>query len=129
MIRLTKKASVLIAVLTAMAAVVVVNPAADAAPRTAVSDGVFRLFQNDNYGGGYRDFTGSLTEFSGRRWNNNQSMQNSASSMQNFSDSYVGMWDIGTSCTGASYVAKPHSVDSTFGNNGFNDKASCLKFL
>lgn len=87
------------------------------------------LFQNENLGGSARYLSSSVTEFSGQRWGNGQPLQNSASSMYNASDRYVGLWDIGTSCTGASYVAKPRSEDSTFVNNGFNDRASCLKFL
>jgi hypothetical protein len=88
------------------------------------------LYQNDNYLGGTRSFTSSVLEFSGKTWpNNGQSMQNSASSMQNFTGSYVGLWDIGTSCSGASYVANPNSQDADFSNNNFDNKASCLKFL
>jgi hypothetical protein len=104
-------------------------PAASAASSAAAADTGFWLWQDSGYNGGSRQFTGSKTEFAGSTWSNGEGMQNSASSMRNYTGSYVGMWDIGTSCTGTSYVAQPHSVDSSFSNNNFNDKASCLKFL
>lgn len=120
----TKRIGLSVAAAASVAAVLMIS-----APAASAATGGFQLYQNANYGGGERTFYGSLTEFSGQTWNNGQSMQNSASSMQNYSNSYVGMWDIGTSCTGPSYTAKPHSIDSTFSNNNFDNKASCLKFI
>ncbi|MDJ1134178.1 hypothetical protein [Streptomyces iconiensis] len=89
----------------------------------------FQLFQNNNYGGGTRAFTSGDHELSGNKWDNGDSMQNSASSMKNFRNHYVGLWDKGTSCTGDNYTAKPNSRDSSFGNNGFDNDTSCVKFL
>jgi len=119
----TKRIGLFVAAAASVAAVLMISvPAASAA-------GGFQLYQNSNYGGGQKTFSGSLTEFYGQKWNNGQSMQNSASSMQNYSNRYVGMWNIGTSCTGASYTAKPNSIDASFSNNNFDNMASCLKFL
>jgi hypothetical protein len=119
-----KLAGITTAVVLCVSALVVVN-----APGASASLSGMNLYQDSNYGGGTHRFSGNDIEFNGDVWSNGQSMQNSASSMQNFTSSYVGLWDIGTSCTGASYVAKPSSQDASFSNNNFNDKASCLKFI
>ncbi|GAA3489649.1 MULTISPECIES: peptidase inhibitor family I36 protein [Streptomyces] len=98
-----------------------VAPAANAA---------FNLYQHDNYGGHYAVFNGSDVELNNKYWaGTTQVMQNGASSMRNQTNSYVGLWDIGGSCTGSSYTAKPNSSDSDFSNNNFDNKASCVKFL
>ncbi len=125
-----KGVSLPLVALVSLAAMLVVSPSAAAATSNGVAiTGRFDLFQNNGFSGGMRSFTSNLTEFNGQKWNNGQSMQNSASSMENHSDSFVGMWDNGTACTGANYIAQPFSVDSTFGNNNFDNRASCLKFI
>ncbi len=98
------------------------------APNASAAGGI-TLWKDSGHGGTSRNFTGNDIEFGGDHWNDGSNLQNSASSMTNFSDRYVGLWDIGTSCTGASYTAKPNSEDLSFSNNNFNDKASCLKFI
>ncbi len=92
--------------------------------------GNFYLYQHENYGGYGATFYGTDVELNNKYWNGTtRIMNNQASSMINQSSRAVGMWDIGGSCTGASYVAKANSVDTSFANNGFNDKASCVIFL
>jgi hypothetical protein len=111
-------AGVLVAILASFA----VAPAAWA--------GNFYLYQNTGFGGHQATFAGSDYELNNKYWDGTTSiMQNGASSMINNRNGSVGMWDIGSSCTGANYVAKALSNDSTFSNNGFNDKASCVIFL
>lgn len=90
----------------------------------------FVLYQHDNYGGHYANFSGTDKELNNKYWGGtSQVMNNGASSMRNFTGSYVGVWDKGTACTGASYTAKPNSVDTDFSNNEFDNKASCVRFL
>jgi hypothetical protein len=98
--------------------------------------GNFYLYENTGYGGHVATFTGSDTELNNKYWDGTASfMQNRASSMKNYSSHAVGMWDIGNQdkptvrCTGPSYTAQANSVDSSFANNNFNDKASCVIFL
>ncbi|MCX5201408.1 hypothetical protein OG897_08075 [Streptomyces sp. NBC_00237] len=90
----------------------------------------FYLYQHDNYAGNWASFGGSDVELNNKYWSGTtQVMNNGASSMKNYTNSYVGMWDNGGVCTGASYTAKPNSVDTDFSNNNFDNKASCVKFL
>ncbi|MER6218978.1 peptidase inhibitor family I36 protein [Streptomyces sp. 900105755] len=106
-----------------------------AANASAAESGVqatyFVLYEDDNYGGRHANFSGSDIELNNKYWAGDTSAfaQNGGSSMENNTGSYVGLWDIGTSCTGASYTAKPNSKDADFSNNGFDNKASCVKFL
>jgi hypothetical protein len=55
------------------------------------------------------------------------SVNNTASSMRNDYAQNIYLYDA-ANCTGTIYVAKPHSEDSTFSNNEFNDKASCISY-
>jgi hypothetical protein len=91
----------------------------------------FVLYEDDNFGGRHANFGGSDVELNNKYWYGSTSAfaQNGGSSMINNTGSYVGLWDIGTSCSGASYTAKPNSQDSDFSNNSFDNKASCVKFL
>jgi hypothetical protein len=91
----------------------------------------FRLFENSGFGGHEATFNGNDRELNNRYWDGTHTiMQNQASSMDNTSNNRaVGLWDIGSSCTGLNYVAQPGSFDASFSNNGFNDKASCVIFL
>lgn len=91
----------------------------------------FVLYENDNYGGRHANFSGSDIELNNKYWSGSTSafVQNKASSMDNNTGSYVGLWDKGTACSGASYTAKPNSHDSDFSNNNFDNMASCVKFL
>lgn len=95
----------------------------------AYAAGSITLFKDGNFTGASKSFSGNDIEFGGDHWSDGSPLNSTASSMVNYSDRYVGMWDIGTSCTGANYVAQPNSQDGSFSNNNFNDKASCLKFL
>lgn len=90
----------------------------------------FILYENSNFGGNRATFNGGDRELNNNYWDGTHTiMQNKASSMRNITSYSVGMWDIGSSCIGTNYVAHPNSEDSTFSNNGFNDKASCVIFL
>lgn len=92
--------------------------------------GNFYFYQNTGFGGYRATFTGSDVELNNKYWDGTSLLaQNGASSMINQSSRAVGMWDIGGSCTGVNYVAKALSSDTTFGNNGFDNKASCVIFL
>ncbi|MER6979615.1 peptidase inhibitor family I36 protein [Streptomyces carpinensis] len=101
------------------------------AAETGAQATYFVLYENDNYGGRHASFSGSDIELNNKYWDGSTSAfaQNGASSMRNNTGSYVGLWDVGTSCSGASYTAKPNSVDSDFSNNNFDNKASCVRFL
>ncbi|MFH8768466.1 MULTISPECIES: hypothetical protein [unclassified Streptomyces] len=99
--------------------------------------GAFILYEGEDFKQRHATFHGSDIELNNKYWDGSTSAfaQNGGSSMRNETGNYVGMWDIGTRCTGVSYTAKPHSEDSTFRNNpddghgGFDNKASCVKFL
>ncbi|HCT78961.1 MAG TPA: hypothetical protein DGG94_05905 [Micromonosporaceae bacterium] len=82
----------------------------------------FCLYPNSGYGGGEYRFspTTSCTTLSG-------TINNNANSMRNYRTHYVKMWDL-PGCQGSTtYTANPSSYDSSFGNNGFTNKASSLK--
>ncbi|MCT9104193.1 peptidase inhibitor family I36 protein [Streptomyces mirabilis] len=91
----------------------------------------FVLYEDDSFGGRHANFSGSDIELNNKYWSGSTSAfaQNGGSSMINNTSSYVGLWDVGTSCSGASYTAKPNSQDADFSNNSFDNKASCVKFL
>ncbi|MEV6291111.1 peptidase inhibitor family I36 protein [Streptomyces sp. NPDC004059] len=111
------------------AGAIMTAPAASAAP-TGAQASYFVLYEHDDYKGHHANFSGTDRELNNKYWaGTHQVMQNGASSMRNDTGSFVGMWDNGSSCTGKSYTAKPHSVDSDFSNNGFDNKASCVVFL
>ncbi|GAA2275996.1 hypothetical protein GCM10010145_38760 [Streptomyces ruber] len=118
-----------IAVLCAGGAIGMTGPAS--AAETGAQAAYFVLYENDNYGGRHANFSGSDVELNNKYWSGSTSAfaQNGGSSMINNTGSYVGLWDKGTSCTGASYNAKPNTKDSDFSNNDFDNKASCVKFL
>ncbi|MEV7344250.1 peptidase inhibitor family I36 protein [Streptomyces sp. NPDC093544] len=91
----------------------------------------FVLYEDDNYGGRYANFSGSDVELNNKYWSGSTSAfaQNGGSSMRNNTGYSIGLWDVGTSCSGASYSVQPNSVDADFSNNSFDNKASCVKFL
>ncbi len=90
----------------------------------------FVLYQSTNLNGYHATFNSSDAELNNRYWDGQTTLaQNGGSSMNNNTGSYVGMWDIGGSCTGISYTAAPNSHDLTFSNNNFDNKASCVLFL
>ena len=101
-------------------------PAADAA--TVHPDGLscpsndFCLYQYTNYGGDQFIITvrGFVCDFTNYNWNNK------ASSMINNTGTYVTLYQyVGCNPNGGqTYVAKPHSSDSSFANNNFDNKAS-----
>ncbi|CAL9436260.1 peptidase inhibitor family I36 protein [Streptomyces sp. NPDC058947] len=124
-----RKLSVSLGALALCAGAVALAPAATAAD-TGIQAPYFVLYQHDDYAGNYANFSGSDKELNNKYWGGTtQVMNNGASSMRNFTGSYVGLWDRGTSCSGSSYTAKPNSVDSDFSNNEFDNKASCVVFL
>jgi hypothetical protein len=92
--------------------------------------GNFYLYEDNGFEGHRATFEHSDAELSNRYWDGtNIIMQNKASSMINHRSSPVGLWNIGTSCTGDNYIAQADSHDGSLGSNGFNDEASCVVFL
>ncbi|MCZ4509105.1 peptidase inhibitor family I36 protein [Streptomyces sp. ActVer] len=101
------------------------------AAETGAQATYFVLYEDDSYGGRHANFSGSDVELNNKYWVGSTSAfaQNGGSSMRNNTGSNVGLWDVGTSCTGASYTARANTVDSDFSNNNFDNKASCVRFL
>ena len=88
----------------------------------------FVLYEDNNLGGDHANFSGTDRELNNKYWSGTTTiMNNKASSMDNNTGSYVGMWTIGGDCTGENYTAKPNSADTVLGD--FNDNASCVVFL
>jgi hypothetical protein len=92
----------------------------------------FTLYKNSDFSGCYSGandvlWSGSLQGQSYGVLSCDTSVNNSASSMENNYSQYVYLYDA-TNCTGARYIAAPNSEDSTFSNNNFNDKASCIDY-
>jgi hypothetical protein len=85
----------------------------------------FCLYEND-------DFKGEEEEFTFEAYNvcyKALSLGNKASSMRNPSGARVQLYDT-TNCTGAyGYAASPHSSDGDLTNNGYDNKASSLKYI
>jgi hypothetical protein len=92
--------------------------------------GNFYLYENNGFEGHRATFTDSDRELNNKYFDGTTIIaQNKASSMINNRSSAVGMWNLGTTCTGDNYVAQPDSQDGNLGSNGFNDEASCVIFL
>ncbi|RZB17835.1 hypothetical protein StrepF001_18675 [Streptomyces sp. F001] len=92
----------------------------------------FHLYLNSNFSGCYSgsDATLESGSLAGQVYgvlSCDRTVNNSASSMQNDYAQNIYLYDA-TNCTGAMYVARPHSEDSTFSNNEFNDRASCISY-
>ena len=125
-----RKLAASLGVLAISAATVFGVASSASATESGLQASYFVLYQHDDYKGMHANFSGSDRELNNKYWaGTHQVMQNGASSMRNNTGSYVGMWDLGSACSGKSYTAKPHSVDSDFSNNGFDNKASCVVFL
>ncbi|GAA4637370.1 hypothetical protein GCM10023196_090900 [Actinoallomurus vinaceus] len=93
----------------------------------------FCIYENGDFGGGQFCATPPTSGFKtiglpGKRWKNTKrSANNAASSMRN--GTRCNVWLDDTPYYGTKkYIAKAHSVDKTFKNNGFNDKASQIVF-
>jgi hypothetical protein len=117
------------AVALAIGGVLLAAPTASAEP-SAVLAGTFYLYEHDDYNGGVAGFTGSDSDLSNNSWAGGPGriVNNNASSMKNNSDRDVVLYDVRGSCTGDAYLARKHSVDSDLTNNGFDNKASCVRF-
>lgn len=89
----------------------------------------FSLYKDANFGACYVDDlqSGSLANQVYGVLSCNTSANNTASSMRNFYAQDIYLWDA-SNCTGALYVANPKSEDSTFSNNDFNDRVSCISY-
>lgn len=122
------------AVAFAAALVGLAGPAAQAAPTAQAEDvsaqaGRFWLYEHDDKGGGAESFGGTDCDLRNNYWDNgDRVVDNNASSMDNNTDFDVRLWDY-RSRSGDSYIARAHSEDKNFTDNGFDNKASCVVFL
>jgi hypothetical protein len=83
----------------------------------------FCLFQNTDFGGQRVVFNRTGYAYCNL---SDYAFNNKASSMINNTGRRVILWQLSNCGGGESYPAEPHSVDSTFSNNNFNDKASAV---
>ncbi|MFH9733206.1 peptidase inhibitor family I36 protein [Streptomyces sp. NPDC017260] len=98
------------------------------AGETGAQASYFWLFQHDNYGGSSKNFSGDDRYLNNTNWNGTSSrVDNGASSMKNQTGSDVVLYQ-NNGCSGVTYFARPHSVDSDFSNNNFDNRASCVDF-
>ncbi|MGA4840727.1 hypothetical protein [Streptomyces sp. G45] len=105
---------------------------ATAAPTqpSGASAGVFRGWEHDNFTGRHADFYDTFSELGQKNWEaTNVKAQNGISSVENQSDSNVVLYDIGSACVGDNYFSAKHTNDGNLTNNGFDNKASCVKFV
>lgn len=87
------------------------------------------IYRHDDYRGGYRGFSKNDRDFSNNLWiGAENSCNNGASSMRNRTSRAAVLYD-GRGYTGRTYYAKKHSSDSDLTNNGFDNRASSLRFL
>ncbi|MEU6112966.1 peptidase inhibitor family I36 protein [Streptomyces sp. NPDC047117] len=111
---------------TAVAAVPTAPTAATApAPLAAAK---FTLYRHDDFKGGHCSVTKSDKDLRNNDWiGAKNSCNNGASSMKNKTGHEVVLYD-GKGYTGRTYYAKPHSEDRDLTNNGFDNKASAIRF-
>lgn len=89
----------------------------------------FTLYRHDDFKGGHCSVTKTDKDLRNNDWiGAKNSCNNGASSMRNNTGHTVVLYDK-KGCHGRTYYAKPHSADSDLTNNGFDNKASCIKFL
>ncbi|WP_328769419.1 hypothetical protein [Streptomyces sp. NBC_00286] len=92
----------------------------------------FVLAQYSDWNGGWYDYSSHNNDpdFSNNYWDHatsNGSIDNSASSMHNWNCHPAKLFQF-AGYSGVTYTAAPGSSDSTFSNNGFDNKASAVKF-
>ncbi|HWM36492.1 MAG TPA: peptidase inhibitor family I36 protein [Streptomyces sp.] len=114
-------------VLAAPAATAATNDGAVASDASAAAAKLY-VYRHDSYKGGYYGFAKSDRDFRNNTWTGAaNSVHNGASSMKNKTSRAAVMYD-GPGYTGRTYYAKPRSSDSDLTNNGFDNRASSLKF-
>ncbi|MEU6118641.1 peptidase inhibitor family I36 protein [Streptomyces sp. NPDC047117] len=119
--------------LTALGSAALLGAAALAAPAASAADaGVqatyFTIYQHDNYGGGWCNFTGDDSSLANNYWTNASGACNDgASSMKNRTSHDVVLYQT-SGYAGDNYFAKKNSVDGDFSNNSFDNKASSVDF-
>ncbi|SCK13330.1 peptidase inhibitor family I36 protein [Streptomyces sp. WMMB 322] len=115
---------------------VLAAPTAVAAPgdsavasEASVNAAKLHIYRHDDYKGGYHGFAKSDRDFTNNLWTGAaNSVNNGASSMRNKTSRAAVLYD-GRGFTGRTYYAKKHSSDSDLSNNGFDNRASSLRFL
>ncbi|MGK5629366.1 peptidase inhibitor family I36 protein [Streptomyces sp. URMC 123] len=86
------------------------------------------LYQHDDYRGGQYGFARNDGDLRDNTWTGASSrVNNGASSMKNQTGRDVVLYDI-VGYGGRTYTARAHSSDRDFSNNGFDNKASAVKF-
>lgn len=95
----------------------------------------FYIYEHDDQGGGYARFSGNDYNLNNNYWTGGgggRVVNNNASSMDNNTSRDVVMYNVSSntgSCSGRTYNALPNSEDDDLTNNGFDNLASCIKFV
>jgi Peptidase inhibitor family I36 len=122
------------AVAIGFAGVFGLGPSAAAETANTSAGGGLYVYEHDNFKGGSAFFRTSDPNLSNNSWRGTPGriINNNISSMKNTSNHDVVMYDIAASrpgsCHGRAYLAKAHSEDKDLTNNGFDNRASCIKF-
>ncbi|WP_187413047.1 peptidase inhibitor family I36 protein [Streptomyces sp. WAC01526] len=88
----------------------------------------FTLYRHDNYKGGHCSLKKSDKDLRNNDWiGAKNACNNGASSMKNKTGHAVVLYDK-KGYHGRTYYAKAHSSDSDLTNNGFDNKASAVRF-
>ncbi|UKY48076.1 hypothetical protein [Streptomyces inhibens] len=115
-------------------------PSTSSAPAVAsaefgVQAGKFYVYKDDNFKNGYYPFARSDGNVANNKWiggdHARRTINNGTSSVKNDTDRWADLYadaDDGHGCGGAKYSSRPHSKDSDLTNNGFDNKASCVRF-
>lgn len=98
------------------------------ASQTSLAAAKLYVYRNDDFSGGYYGFAKNDSNFKNNIWTGAaNSVNDGASSMKNQTSRAAVLYaDAGYA--GRTYYAKAHSVDADLTNNGFDNKASSLKF-
>ncbi|URM89133.1 hypothetical protein LUW75_02920 [Streptomyces sp. MRC013] len=140
-----RRKSVLALLAAPMAAAALLGTArsagADTTGATAVRAGTLKLYEHDDYKGGYRTYNGTDRFLKNDFWRNpatgketTRSVNDGASSMKNDTGHAVFLYQHGDGrrCSGLRYTAEKYSKDSDLSRNSsnpsFDNKASCVVF-
>lgn len=108
-----------------------VGPSAASAETADMSaqSGVFYVYEHDDFNGSSARFTSSDTDLRNNSWQGEPGriLNNNISSVKNQTDRDIVLYD-NVGCTGDAYLSRKHSEDKDLTNNGFDNKASCIKF-
>ncbi|MEU6710074.1 hypothetical protein ABZ897_01230 [Nonomuraea sp. NPDC046802] len=94
----------------------------------------FWVFENDNFGGGRKSYTGTDRNFENDEWDGtSRSVSDGTSSVDNNTSRFVVLYanraEPGeTNCTGGQYTSQPWTADSDLSNNNFDNRADCAVF-